>query len=111
MSTSADLPRFALEEAGPSFAKAVPRLFVMLYELPQKSAPWLALASGGVIEQTYAGLTPAQRGRLVVSLRVEDYAGDLGTMVSALDDANGGSTRYGGWAIHDEAKYRALARR
>lgn len=111
MSTSADLPRFALEEAGPSFATAVPRLFVMLYELPQKTAPRLTLESATIMERTYEGLTREQRGRVVVSLRVEDYADELGTMVSALDDVHEGTSRYGGWAIHDEAKYRALTRR
>jgi hypothetical protein len=111
MSTSADVPRFALDEAGTSFAKAVPRLFVMLYELREKTAPWLTSASSSVLDHTYAGLTPEERGRLVVSLRVEDYPNALPTMVSSLDDAHGRDGRYGGWAIHDEAKYRARPRR
>ena len=110
MSTSADLPRFALDEAGPSFAQAVPRVFVMLYQLRSKSSGWLTLASDSVLDQTYAGLGAQQRGRLVVSLRVEDYVDTLGTMVSTLDDAHGDSSRYGGWAIHDEAHFRALMR-
>lgn len=108
MATSADLPRFALDEAGPAFATAGPRLFVMLYELRDRTAPWLTSASGDVIDHTFVGLTPQQRGRLVVSLRVEDYPAALGTMVSALDAAHLGNPRYGGWAIHDEAKYRTL---
>ncbi|HSO40764.1 MAG TPA: hypothetical protein VLT33_49905 [Labilithrix sp.] len=110
MSTSADLPRFALEDAGPAFARAVQRPFVMLYQLRSDTPAELAAASAEALVHTYAGLTPEQRGRLVVSLRVEDYTTALPAMVSSLDDAYGDTARYGGWAIHDEAKYRALAR-
>ncbi len=107
MSTSADLPRFALDEHGPLFARAVQRPFVMLYQLRERSADWLALQSAAVIEDTYLGMHPELRGRLVVALRVEDYGRDTTPMAYGLEDAHGGNRRYGGFAIHDEAKLRA----
>ncbi|MDB4944039.1 MAG: hypothetical protein JWP97_3573 [Labilithrix sp.] len=110
MSTSADLPRFALDEQGPAFAQAVPRLFVMLYQLKDSSPDWLTAASGEVLDHTFRGLAGEQRGRLVISLRIEDYPGTLETMMSTLDQKHGNDSRYGGWAIHDEAKYRVRFR-
>ncbi len=107
MSTSADLPRFALDEQGPLFARAVQRPFVMLYQLRERSADWLSLQSAAVIEDTYLGAHPELRGRLVVALRVEDYGRDTTPMAYRLGDAHGGNRRYGGFAIHDEAKLRA----
>jgi hypothetical protein len=107
MSTSADLPRFALDEQGPLFARAVQRPFVMLYQLRERSADWLALQSAAVIEDTYLGMHPELHGRLVVALRVEDYGRDTTPMAYGLEDAHGGNQRYGGFAIHDEAKLRA----
>jgi hypothetical protein len=111
MATSADLPRFAFEEQGALFAQAVVRPFVMLYELRDRRSPWLVAASRGVLEQSYAGLPESVRGRVVIGLRVEDYPSDLDSMFVALDRAHDADPRYGGWAIHDEAKYRARAKR
>lgn len=107
MATSADLPRFAVEAEGPLFARAVDRVFLMLYQLRDRGSPWLVSASRAVIDQTYAGLAPVVEGRLVVGLRVEDYPEDIDAMTKALDVAHRGHDRYGGWAVHDEAKYRA----
>lgn len=111
MATSADLPRFAFEEEGALFGQVVARPFVMLYELRDRRAPWLVTTSRGVIEQGYAGISAEVRGRMVIGLRVEDYPADLDSMAVALDVAHDQHARYGGWAIHDEAKYRARARR
>lgn len=111
MATSADLPRFAFEEEGALFGRAVARPFVMLYELRDRRSPWLVGASRSVIDQSYAGLPADVRGQLVVGLRVEDYPSDLDSMAAALDTAHAGDPRYGGWAVHDEAKYRMRARR
>jgi hypothetical protein len=105
LTSSADLPRFALDEAGPAFARAVERPFVMLYQLRDRSPAWLMKASGSVVDHTFQGLDARQAGRIVIGLRVEDYPTDLEAMVGALDLEQ--RARYGGWAIHDEAKYRA----
>lgn len=107
LETSADLPRFALDEDGPAFASAVPRIFVMLYQLRDRGSPWLVRASRSVLEHTFAGVPAEERGELVVALRVEDYPETLETMLDALDASHATSPRYGGWAVHDEAKYRA----
>ncbi|MDB4944037.1 MAG: hypothetical protein JWP97_3571, partial [Labilithrix sp.] len=109
LTSAADLPRFAFDENGPAVARSVGRSFVMLYQLREKTPQWLTLQSGKVMKNTFAGLPPDVGGRLVVGVRVEDYPEDLEGMVQALDAAKGGgeSGRYGGWAIHDEAKYRA----
>ena len=108
LSTSADLPRFALDEHGPLFADAVQRPFVMLYQLRERSPEWLVRQSDRVLENTYHGVDPALHGRLVVGLRMEDYPDTMDEMLSALDSAfHGQAVRFGGWAVHDEAKYRA----
>ncbi|MBX3220583.1 MAG: hypothetical protein KF795_08700 [Labilithrix sp.] len=109
LTTSADLPRFALDEQhGPLFAAAVQRPFVMLYELRDTSPEALVARSRQVIEKTYAGASPALAGRLVVGLRVEDYPSTLETMLATLDRAHAATEpRFGGWAIHDEMRYRA----
>lgn len=107
MPTSVDLPRFALEEQGPAFARTGARPFVMLYQLRDRSPAWLVKQSGSVIDHTYTGTDAALESRLVVGLRIEDYPEDLETMLGALEVAHGARARYGGWAIHDEAKYRA----
>lgn len=108
LGTSADLPRFAFEEEGLRFAKAADRMFVMLYQLSQRTPQWLVRQSEKVIEKTYRELPDDARGRMVVGVRVEDYGKDLEEMVDALDRGLEGRTpRYGGWAIHDEAKFRA----
>ncbi|WP_146652159.1 hypothetical protein [Labilithrix luteola] len=107
LGTSADLPRFALDEDGPAFASAVPRIFVMLYQLRDRSSSWLVRASRSVLEHAFSGVPSDEPGELVVALRVEDYPETLETMLDALDGAHGASLRYGGWAVHDEAKYRA----
>lgn len=107
LSTSADLPRFALDEQGPQFARAVGRPFVMLYELRDKSAERLTAVSSALVATTYAGVGPEVRGRLVVGLSVGDYPSDLDARLAGLDAAQGKDPRYGGWAIHDDEKYRA----
>ncbi|MBX3258370.1 MAG: hypothetical protein KF782_01550 [Labilithrix sp.] len=108
LGTSADLPRFALEEHGPLFAQAVQRPFVMLYQLRDPSPAWLVQQSRRVLDDTYRAVDPTLRGRLVVGVRMEDYPTTVETMVRALDAAHGADARYGGWAVHDEAKYRAF---
>jgi hypothetical protein len=107
LTTSADLPRFAFEESGAALAGAVDRPFVMLYELHDKSSQRLVAASAAVIEHTYRGLAPDVASRLVVGLSVDDYPAELEARLAGLDAAHGKLVRYGGWAIHDEAKYRA----
>ena len=112
LDTSADLPRFALQENGAAFAAAVPRIFVMLYELRDRSPAGLTDASAGVFEATYGGASAQTAGRMVVGLSVDDYPGTLDGMLGTLDKAHADRPRYAGWAIHDEARYRAnLARR
>lgn len=110
LSTSVDLPRFALDEEGPRFARTGARPFVMLYQLREKTPAWLVKQSGSVVDHTYAGVDDALASRLVVGLRIEDYPVELETMLGALDGAHGSRARYGGWAVHDEAKYRARFR-
>jgi len=107
MSTSADLPRFAFDEQGRLFGSAVDRPFLMLYELPDRRSPRVVALSRNVIDGAYAGLAPEVRGRIVVGLRIEDFPDDIDAMTKALDAAHGGADGYGGWAVHDEAKYRA----
>ncbi|CAN5774837.1 hypothetical protein BH11MYX4_BH11MYX4_29430 [soil metagenome] len=109
LTSSVDLPRFALEEHGPAFARAADRVFVMLYELRGKSAQSLTKSSGNVVDRTYAGAGAEVTSRIVIGLSVDDYPADLEAMLAALERSHGGSSaaRYGGWAIHDEAKYRA----
>jgi hypothetical protein len=107
LSTSVDLPRFALDEEGPRFARTGARPFIMLYQLREKTPAWLVRQSGSVLDHTYAGLGAELASRTVVGLRVEDYPADLETMLEALGDAHRSRPRYGGWAVHDEAKYRA----
>ncbi len=109
LGTSADLPRFAFDEKGALFAEAVDRPFVMLYQLREKTPAWLARASGMTLDHAYAGVPAGARGRMVVGLRVEDYP-DLDPMLASMDEAHGNRARYGGWAIHDEARWRASRR-
>jgi hypothetical protein len=110
LSASADLPRFALDEAGPELARTGARPFVMLYQLREKTPAWLVTQSGKVIDHSYAGVGNEVPGGVVVGLRVEDYPTDLESMLTALQGAHGDRSRYRGWAIHDEAKYRARPR-
>jgi hypothetical protein len=107
LSTSADLPRFALEKNGPALVRAVRRPFLMLYELRDKSSERLVATSKAVVDQAYAGLPPEVLGQLVVGVSVDDYPKELEVMLAALDSEHGKLARYGGWAIHDEGKYRA----
>jgi hypothetical protein len=111
LTSSADLPRFALDENGPAFARAVGRPFVMLYELRDRSAEGLSKTSGSVVDHTYAGVGSAA-SRMVIGVSVDDYPGDLEAMLRELDGTKAGNhaARYGGWAIHDEARYRARRR-
>lgn len=107
LDTSADLPRFALEENGAAFARAVPRIFVMLYELRDRSPTALADASGRVLDTTYLGLPASTKGRMVIGVSVDDYNLELESILGAVETAQPGRPRYAGWAIHDEARYRA----
>jgi len=111
LETSADLPRFALQENGPAFAAAVPRIFVMLYELRDRSSAALTAASNRVVDGTYASLAAATNGKIVVGLSADDYPTELDGMLSALETAHHDQSRYAGWAIHDEARYRTQRRR
>jgi len=112
MTTSADLPRFAFEgEHAARFASAVERPFLMQYELRDASSVALVRQSGAILEHTYASVPPEVRGRMVIGLRVPDYGAELEARLQALDDAYAGrAPRFGGWAIHDEAAYRARGR-
>jgi len=105
--TSADLPRFALQESGAALAAAVPRIFVMLYELRDRSASALADASAAVFDATYGGLPATASGRMVIGISVDDYPRALEGMLGVLDTTHADRPRYAGWAIHDEAHYRA----
>lgn len=107
LGSSADLPRFALDEHGPAFAAAVDRPFVMLYQLRDRSLDWLMRQSTSVLAHTYPGASSDLASRLVVGLRVDDYPADLEAMLGALDQGHGGRARYAGWAVHDEARFRA----
>jgi hypothetical protein len=110
LGASADLPRFALQEDSAAFVAAVPRIFVMLYELRDRSAAALADASARVFAATYGGRAQPTHSKLVVGLSVDDYPAELDLMLSTLETAHHGSGTYGGWAIHDEARYRARVR-
>ena len=81
----------------------------MLYQLRDASSEWLVAASANVVTHAYAGVEPALASRIVVALRVEDYDAELEVRLRALDQAHGEGPRYGGWAVHDEAKLRARA--
>lgn len=108
LGTSADLPRFAFDELGARFAQCADRTFVMLYQLRERTPAWLVKQSDKTIEKSFGKLSAGARGRMVIGLRVEDYGSDLEAMLEALDRAHeNGSPYYGGWAIHDEAKFRA----
>jgi hypothetical protein len=111
LDTSVDLPRFALEENGAAFARAAPRIFLMLYELRDSSPAALASASARVLDGTYQGLPATSVGRIVVGVSVDDYPSDLESALRALEGAHPTRPRYAGWAIHDEARYRARPRR
>ena len=56
------LPRFAFEEQGALFAESAPRLFVMLYQLREKSSPWLLKQSAKTIDYTYSKVPSSVRG-------------------------------------------------
>ena len=106
LTCAADVPRFAIEEDGPAIAHSLSRTFVMLYELRDRSAHGLTKASTSLSERAFGTAT---NGRLVVGLSADDYPDDLETMLKAVETAHGGgdhAARYGGWAIHDETKYR-----
>ena len=104
LDAAADLPRFVIEDAPQlhhAFANAVPRLFLMLYELRDKSAPALVQTAASVVESEYRN---EGAGAMVVGVSVDDYA-DVAANLRALDAAKPGGSHYGGWAIHDEARY------
>jgi hypothetical protein len=114
---SADVPRkffLASEETRLALVGAVPRLFLMLYELPGRAGPSddageeLARASAAALRAAYLDVGAATKSEMIVGLSVKDYGRQLAPMLGALDRANGGSARYGGWAIHDFAQYVAL---
>lgn len=111
LEVSADLPRFILQ--GPhrkEIARAVARVFVMLYELRDRSEGALAEASQRVLRDVFDA-NPAERGRIVVGLQATDYPSDLAQMLRVVDGANGPSAHYGGWAVHDESSFRSLRSR
>jgi hypothetical protein len=107
LETSVDLPRFALDEQGPLFVRTEARPFVMLYQLREKTPGWLTKQSRAVLERTYAQTNDGIKSRAVIGLRVQDYPDDLETMFETLDHSPISASRYGGWAVHDEAKVRA----
>lgn len=109
LTASADLPRFALDDEGPAFARSGVRIFVMLYELRDRSSERLVSTSGSVLGHTYAGVGGEVQSGAVIGLSVDDYPTDLEVMLAALDRSRPGGARYAGWAIHDEAKYRHRA--
>jgi hypothetical protein len=114
LSLSADVPRFFFtgnESDRRELVSAVPRLFLMLYELPGHAGPSdvasseLARASVSALRAAYEEVDPDAKGQMVVGLSVEDYGSQLQPMLAAVDVANSSSTRYGGWAIHDFSQY------
>ena len=116
---SADVPRkffLASQETRLALVRAVPRLFLMLYELPGRAGPSddageeIARASTVALRAAYSDVGGGTKSEMIVGLSVEDYGPRLAPMLSALDRANGGSARYAGWAIHDFAQYIALRR-
>ncbi len=117
LALSADVPRkffHAPVEERDELVRAVPRLFLMLYELRGREGPLddaraeVARASADSVRAAYAGIDPAAQGELVVGLSVDDYGVRLAPMLSALDAANGTNARYAGWAIHDFVQYAAM---
>jgi hypothetical protein len=116
MSVSADVPRKVLSGSAAerrALAEAVPRLFLMLYELRNRDAASahaeLARTSASAVRAAYEG-SDASVGTMIVGLSVRDYGERLPEMLRAIDEANGADARYGGWAIHDDAQYRVLLR-
>jgi hypothetical protein len=103
LSLSADVPRFAItdasEETRAAFAAAVPRLFLMLYELRDRRPEAEVNAAAETAQRAYAHAA----GTMVIGVSVEDFA-ELGPVLGALDAARPGGLHYGGWAIHDERR-------
>jgi hypothetical protein len=116
---SADVPRkffLASEETRLALVSAVPRLFLMLYELPGRAGPSedagdeIARTSTVALRAAYSEVGAGTKSEMIIGLSVADYGRRLAPMLGALDRANGGSARYAGWAIHDFAQYMALRR-
>jgi hypothetical protein len=106
MDCAADLPRFAIDDSPQTrhaFAGAVPRLFLMLYELKDKGTPALTAAATSTTNNEYQS---EPGGMLVIGVSVDDYP-NVATNLRALDAAKPGGAHYGGWAIHDETRYTA----
>ena len=104
LEAAADLPRFAITdvpELHRAFVDAVPRLFLMLYELKDKSAGALVQSAADTVNDEFKGVAP---GSMVIGVSVDDYA-DVDGNLRALETAQPGGAHYGGWAIHDEARY------
>lgn len=110
----ADVPRHFFRADGiarKNLVEAIPRLFLMLYELPEHgkdtsdAARELERASADVIQSAYAEASAQAGSEMVVGLSVEDYGRRLPTMLDAVDTANRKTGHYGGWAIHDFSQY------
>lgn len=106
LTTAADLPRFAIEDAPElraAFTAAVPRIFLMLYELRDRSTERLLRAARATADLAFPG--GESKGTLVIGVSVDDYDGaELGSRLAALDAGRPGGAHYGGWAIHDERR-------
>jgi hypothetical protein len=105
LEASACLPRFVIDDAPQlhhAFATAVPRIFLMLYELSDKGTSTLVRIAGDTATSQYKG---EPTGNMVVGVSVDDYA-DVQANLRAIEAAKPGGAYYGGWAIHDEARYK-----
>jgi hypothetical protein len=87
---------------------SLPGLTLMLYELssptdgktPDAKAAKLKSESQKYLQMASAGLDASQLAKISIGLRTPDYGDLLPQMLKTLDDANGATAIYGGWARH-----------
>jgi hypothetical protein len=87
---------------------SLPRLTLMLYELSSPNdgesvaaqTEKLRAASAKFLAMAYEGLSGPGLAKLVIGLRTPDYLDRLPAMLETLDEANGASPHYAGWARH-----------
>lgn len=87
---------------------SLPRLTLMLYELSNPNdgesvaaqTEKLRTASAKFLAMAYEGLNDPGLAKLVIGLRTPDYLNQLPNMLHALDEANGATAHYAGWARH-----------
>jgi hypothetical protein len=87
--------------------QSLPRLTLMLYELEkgkdgsfEQKAATLRVASRRFLDMAYDGLHDSGLAQMVIGLRTPDYGELLPSMLEVLNEANGDSTHYLGWARH-----------